>query len=90
MEEQVTEEIFPPENIEGLKISKVNIEIWKKISHSTKHSDIRFQNLQNLILKSQSIICFLLDYFYKGIKLTDPQEILELVKGSLKNVQTLP
>ena len=55
------EEIFPPENIEGLEVSKVNIEVWRKISHSAKHSDIQFQNLQNLILKTQSIICFLLD-----------------------------
>ena len=29
------EEIFPPENIEGLKVNKVNIEVWRKISHST-------------------------------------------------------
>ena len=64
--EQVMEEIFPPENIEGLEVNKVNIEVWRKISHSTKHSDIRFQNLQNLILKNQSIICFLLDSLYKG------------------------
>ena len=70
------EKIFPPENIEGLKVSKVNTEIWKKISQSTKHSDIRFQNLQNLILNSQNIICFLLDYFSKGAKLTESQEIL--------------
>ena len=77
-------QIFPTENIEGLKVKKVNIEIWRKISNSTKDSDIRLQSLQNLILKNQSIICFLLDSLYKGTKLTDPQELLELVETSLK------
>ena len=38
--EQVMEEIFPTGNIEGLEVNKVNIEVWRKISHSTKHSDI--------------------------------------------------
>ena len=59
--EQVMEGIFPSENIEGLEVNKLNIEVWRKISHSAKHSYIRFQNLQNLILKNQSMICFLLD-----------------------------
>ena len=80
------EEIFPPKNIEGFEVNKVNIEVWRKIFRSTKHSDIRFQNLQNLILKNQSIICFLLASLYKGTKLTDPQELLELVKASLKKM----
>ena len=37
-----------------------------------------------MILKNQSINCFLLDSLYKGTKLTDPLELLELVKASLK------
>ena len=82
--EQVMEKIFPFKSIEGLEVNKVNIEVWRKISHSTKHSNIRFQNLQNLILKNQSIICFLLDSLYKGTKLTDPQELVKLVEVSLK------
>ena len=36
------------------------------------------------ILKNQNIIWFLLDSLYKGTKLTDPQELLELVKVFLK------
>ena len=52
------EGIFLSENIEDLDVNKVNIEVWRKISHSTKHSHIWFQNLQNLILKNQSKICF--------------------------------
>ena len=55
------EKIFPPENIKGLEANKVNIEVWRKISHNTKHSVIRFQNLQNLTFANQSIIWFLLD-----------------------------
>ena len=34
------EETSSPENIEDVERNKVNIEIWKKNSHSTKHSDI--------------------------------------------------
>ena len=52
------EETFPPENIEGLEVNKVNIEVWRNVSHSTKHSDIRFQNLQNLILKKSKYYLF--------------------------------
>ena len=84
------EEIFPPENTEGLEVNKINIEVWRKISHSTKQSDIRFQNLQNLILKYQNIICFLLDSLHKVTRLTDPQELLGLLKRPERNLQTLP
>ena len=52
------EGIFPPENIEGLEVSKVNIKVWRRISYSTKHSDIRFQNLQKLILKIKALFVF--------------------------------
>ena len=41
--EKVMEEIVPPENIEGLKVNKVNIEVWRNISHSTKYSDTDFK-----------------------------------------------
>ena len=57
--DQVMEEIFSPENIEGLEVNKVNIEFWRKIYHSTKYSDIRFQKLQNLILKNQNFYLFI-------------------------------
>ena len=56
------EKIFPPENIEGLEVSKVKIEVLRKITHNTKHSDIRVKYLQNLILKNQTITCFLLNF----------------------------
>ena len=47
---------FPPENIEGLEVKKVNIEVWRKISHNTKHSDIRFKNLQTWFLKIKTFL----------------------------------
>ena len=64
------EKIFSPENIKDLEANKVNIEVWRKIPHSTKHSVIRFQSLQKLTPANQSIIWFLLDSLYKGTKLT--------------------
>ena len=43
-----------------------------------------FKIYKTWFLKNQSIICFLLDSLYKDKKLTDTQELLELVRASLK------
>ena len=52
------EKIFPPENIKGLEANKVNIEVWRKISHIAKHSVIRFQSLQNLTFAIKALFGF--------------------------------
>ena len=82
--EQVMGDIHPPENIENLEVTKVNIEVWRKISHSTKSNDIKLQNLQNLFLKGQIINCFLIDSLYKGTRQTDPKVALDIIKTCLK------
>lgn len=50
--DQVANDTLPPENIDSLEVTKVNKEVWSKISHSTKSFDLTFQKLQDLILKS--------------------------------------
>ena len=38
--ENLLKSVLPPENIEGLEPNKVNIEIWRTISHQTKSADL--------------------------------------------------
>ena len=49
--DQVISGTIPPENLESLDVTKVNKEVWLKIFHGTKSFDLRFQKLQDLILK---------------------------------------
>ena len=43
--ENLLKSVLPPENIEGLEPNKVNIEIWRTISHQTKSADLKLQNM---------------------------------------------
>ena len=49
--DQVISGTILPENLESLDVTKVNKEVWLKIFHGTKSFDLRFQKLQDLILK---------------------------------------
>ena len=51
--EQVLENINPPDNVEGLEVNKVNIDVRRKLSHSTKSNDLRYQNCKILYLKAK-------------------------------------
>ena len=51
--------IAPQENIEGLEVIKVNEEVWRKIAHKTKIFNVRFQHLQDLILKSLTVVSYM-------------------------------
>ena len=53
--DQVISGIILPENFELLDVTKINKEVWLKISHGTKSFDLSFQKLQDLILKSVCI-----------------------------------
>ena len=48
--ENLLKSVLPPANIEGLEPNKVNIEIWRTISHQTKSSEIA------LVQKSIAVI----------------------------------
>ena len=49
--ESVIEKNLPPKHLENLDPTKVNPEVWNKISHKTKSIDIRQQHIQSYILK---------------------------------------
>ena len=49
-------EIFQPENIQGLEINKVNIEVSRRISHITKHSDSKIY--KTWLLKIKTLLVF--------------------------------
>ena len=42
--DQVISGTIPPENLESLDVTKVNKEVWLKISHGTKSFDLSFKN----------------------------------------------
>ena len=54
------------------------------LSHSTKSNDLRYKNLENLVLKSQNFTYNLSDALYKATKVTDPKELQDITKISLK------
>ena len=64
--ENLLKSVFPPENIEGLEPNKVNIEIWRTISHQTKSADLKLQNMQALVQKSFAVIANMADDLYKN------------------------
>ena len=74
----------PLENVEILEVNKVNIEVWRNLSHNAKSNELKYQNLQNLILKSQNLTCNLTDALYKATKVTDPRKLQDIIKHSLR------
>ena len=47
--DQVISGTIPQENLESFDVTKINKEVWLKISHGTKSFDLSFQKLQDLI-----------------------------------------
>lgn len=52
-------------------------------------NDLRQENLENLIFKSQNFTYNLLGGLYKSTKVTDPKELQDIIKGSLKRSEAL-
>ena len=57
------------------------------LSHSTKSNDLRYKNLENLVFKSQNFTYNLSDALYKATKVTDPKELQDITKISLKKCE---
>lgn len=76
---KVLEETHPPKNIAGLELDMVNTDVWRKLSNNTKSNYLRYQNLQNLILKSKNLTCKLIDAFYKVTEVTDTKELQHII-----------
>ena len=81
--DQVISGTIPPENLESLDVTKVNKEVWLKISHGTKSFDLSFQKLQDLILKSICITSNLANEFY-GARSSSKEELIEINSKAIK------
>ena len=56
--------VLLPENIKGLEPNKVNIEIWRTISHQTKSANLKLHDMQALVQKSFPVIANMADDIY--------------------------
>ena len=81
--DQVISGTIPPENLESLDVTKVNKEVWLKISHGTKSFDLSFQKLQDLILKSICITSNLANELY-GARSSSREELIEINSKAIK------
>ena len=82
--ENLLKSVLPPENIEGLEPNKVNIEIWRTISHQTKSADLKLQNMQALVQKSFAVIANMADDLYKNRTEKDEKVISQTIKDSIR------
>lgn len=64
-------ESFPPENIEGFEVNKVNTEVWRKIPHSTKYMILNIKLYKTWSLKATPSSTLLVS-LYK-IKMAHPK-----------------
>lgn len=62
----IRENALPPENLEALQITKINLELWRKKSHKTKTFDIKLHTLQN-IARRRKCIALELNHTYRQI-----------------------
>ena len=76
--------VLPPDNIEGLEPSKVNIEIWRTISHQTKSADLKFHNMKALVQKSYAVIANMADDLYKNRTEKDEKVVSQTIKDSIR------
>ena len=81
--DQVISGIILPENFELLDVTKINKEVWLKISHGTKSFDLSFQKLQDLILKSICIASTLASELY-GARSSSREELIEINSKAIK------
>ena len=76
--------VLPPENIESLGPNKVNIEVWRTISHQTKSADLKLQDMQALVQKFFAVIANVADDLYKNRTEKDEKVISQTIKDSIR------
>ena len=82
--ENLLKSVLPPENIEGLEPKKVNIDIWRTISHQIKSADLKLQNMQALVQKSSIVIANMADDLYKNQIEKDEKVVNQTIKHSIR------
>ena len=81
--ENLLKRVLLPENIEGLEPNKVNIEIWRTISHQTKSVDLKLQNMQTLVQKSFAVTANMADDLYKNRTKKNEKVVSQTIKDSI-------
>ena len=81
--ESVIEKNLPPKHSENLDPTKVNPEVWNKISHKTKSIDIRQQHIQSYILKGLIVATKNVDKIFQAKK-NKETDWLEIAKNCIK------
>jgi hypothetical protein len=70
MKEQL-ENIKRPENFKYLAVTKVNPEIWSKLSQPTRSRDLKFQKVQNALMKGISAVVQATHALYESLQKPD-------------------
>jgi hypothetical protein len=70
MKEQL-ENIKRPENCKYLAVTKVNQEIWSKLSQPTRSCDVKFQKVQNALMKGISAVVQATHALYESLQKPD-------------------
>ena len=74
----------PPENLEGLEPNKVNVEVWRTMTHKTKSHDVKLQAIQGLLHKTFSILSYSVSDLYTGRN--DKGNSPEIIKSTIKRI----
>ena len=83
--ENLLKEVLSPGNKNGLEANKVNSEIWQQIAHQTKSFELKLQNLQQLILKSLSVLDKTANTLYEHRSEKELTKLVALVRATIKS-----
>ena len=83
--ENLLKEVLPPGNKNGLEANKVNSKIWQQIAHQTKSFELKLQNLQQLILKSLSVLDKTANTLYEHRSEKELTKFVALVRATIKS-----
>lgn len=75
-------ETCPPENLEGLETNKVNVEVWRTISHKLKSADMKLQNIQSIIHKAFTTVSYVISDLYS--KRADKENFGDTIKQAIR------
>ena len=81
--EKVVMDKLLPKNLENLEKALVNPEILRKVPHKTKFVDLRLQEIQKLILKSDMIVVKIMNMLYEA-KQNQESNMLEFKKNGIR------
>ena len=75
--------INPPCNVEGLEVTKVNTEVWRRMSRTAWSNDLKLQKLQASVIKQMALATITANKLHKA-KLDSTKTMSEIIKLALK------